>query len=122
MKRGVTSAQAQAELSRVQAELGRQFPATDKGWSALVQDLKEERVGEHRASLSMMFWAVVLLLLIACANAGGLMLGQLHRRERELAIRSSLGATRSQLVGVIMREVSVLAGAGAGAGICLSLW
>jgi putative ABC transport system permease protein len=122
MKPGIAAAGAQAELSRVQAELGRQFPATDKGWSALVRDLKDERVGEHRASLSLMFWAVVLLLLIACANAGGLMLGQLHRRERELAIRSSLGATRRQLVGVIMREVSVLVGAGAAVGLFLSFW
>ena len=115
-------AQAQAELSHVQAELGRQFPATDQGWSALVRDLKDERVGEHRASLSLMFWAVVLLLLIACANAGGLMLGQLHRRERELAIRSSLGATRSQLVGVILREVLVLVTVGAVMGFALSWW
>jgi len=122
MKAGISPAQAQAELSRVQAELGRQFPATDNGWSALVRDLKEERVGEHRASLAVMFWAVVSLLLIACANAGGLMLGQLHRRERELAIRSSLGATRSQLVGVILREVLVLVAAGAAAGFFLSLW
>jgi putative ABC transport system permease protein len=122
MKPGVNISQAQAELSRVQAELGRQFPATDKGWSALVHDLKDERVGEHRASLSLMFWAVVLLLLIACANAGGLMLGQLHRRERELAIRSSLGATRSQLVGVILREVLLLVSAGAAVGLALSWW
>jgi putative ABC transport system permease protein len=122
MKPGINPTQAQAELSRVQAELGRQFPATDKGWSALVRDLKNERVGEHRASLSLMFWAVVLLLLIACANAGGLMLGQLHRRERELAIRSSLGATRSQLVGVILREVLLLVTAGAAVGFSLSWW
>lgn len=122
MKPGVTPKQAQAELSQVQAELGRQFPKTDKGWSAHVQDLKDARVGDHRASLSLMFAAVVLLLLIACANAGGLMLGQLHRRERELAIRTSLGATRAQLVNVILREVSLLVLAGAAAGLCLSLW
>ena len=122
LKLGISPEQAQAELSGVQAQLGRQFPATDQGWSALVRDLKEERVGEHRASLSLMFWAVVLLLLIACANAGGLMLGQLHRRERELAIRSSLGATRSQLVGVILREVSLLVAAGAATGFFLSWW
>jgi putative ABC transport system permease protein len=122
MKAGINPAQAQAELSHVQAELGRQFPATDKGWSALVRDLKDERVGERRASLSLMFWAVVLLLLIACANAGGLMLGQLHRRERELAIRSSLGATRRQLVGVILREIAVLVAVGASLGFALSWW
>jgi putative ABC transport system permease protein len=122
MKPGVTISGARAELSRVQAELGREFPATDKGWSAQVSDLKDSRVGDHRASLSVMFWAVVMLLLIACANAGGLMLGQLHRRERELAIRSSLGATRSQLVGVIMREVVVLVAGGAALGCSFALW
>jgi putative ABC transport system permease protein len=122
MKPGISAAAAQAELSGVQAELGRQFPATDKGWSAEVKDLKDASVGEQRGSLSVMFWAVVLLLLIACANAGGLMLGQLHRRERELAIRSSLGATRGQLVGVVMREVCLLVAAGAAVGVCLSFW
>jgi len=122
LKPGVTPAEAQADLSRVQAELGRQYPATDKGWSAIVTDLKEARVGERRASLSVMFWAVMLLLLIACANAGGLMLGQLYRRERELAIRSALGASRLELASVILREVSILVAAGATAGFCLSIW
>jgi putative ABC transport system permease protein len=122
MKPCVTINGARAELSRVQAELGREFPASDKGWSAQVADLKDSRVGGHRASLSVMFWAVVMLLLIACANAGGLMLGQLHRRERELAIRSSLGATRSQLVGVVMREVVLLVAGGAALGCSFALW
>jgi len=122
MKPGVNIGAARADLSRVQAELGRQFPATDKGWSAQVADLKDSRVGAQSASQSVMFWAVVMLLLIACANAGGLMLGQLHRRERELAIRSSLGATRGQLVGVIMREVIVLVAGGAALGCSFALW
>ncbi len=122
MKPGVTLTGARADLSRVQAQLGREFPATDKGWSAQVTDLKDSRVGDHSASLSVMFWAVAMLLLIACANAGGLMLGQLHRRERELAIRSSLGATRGQLVGVIMREVVVLVAGGAALGCSFALW
>jgi putative ABC transport system permease protein len=122
MKPGVTISAARAELSRVQADLGREFPGTDKGWSVQVSDLKDSRVGGHRSSLSVMFWAVVMLLLIACANAGGLMLGQLHRRERELAIRSSLGATRGQLVGVVMREVIVLVAGGAALGCSFALW
>lgn len=122
LKPSVTVTQAQDELSRVQAELGREFPKTDKGWSALVRDLKDARVGEHRASLSLMFAAVILLLVIACANAGGLMLGQLHRRERELAICNSLGATRAQLVSVVLREVSILVTAGAIFGFAFSAW
>src|SRR5579863_1563208 len=122
LKPGVSVTQVQADLARVQAALGQQFPATDAGWSALVRDLKEARVGRQRAPLSILFAAVVLLLLIACANTGGLMLGQLQRRERELAIRSSLGASRVEIVSVVMREVAALAAMGAVFGVGLSWW
>jgi len=121
MKPGITPGQAQDDLSRVQADLGRQFPRTDQGWSALVTDLKDARVGEYRSSLSMLFGAVVLLLLIACANSGGLMLGQLHRREREMAIRASLGASRRALIAVVMREAAILVASGAAIGFALAV-
>jgi putative ABC transport system permease protein len=122
MKPGVTPAQAQADLTNVQAALSRQFPKTDQGWSAQARDLKDARVGDRRASLSLMFAAVVLLLLIACANAGGLMLSQIHRRQRELAIRGSLGATRAQLIGVVLREAWLLALSAAALGFALAWW
>src|SRR5207245_3743724 len=76
MKPGVTIAQAQQDLARVQLELGRQFPQTDKDWSALVGDLKEARVGDYRRALLFVFGAVALLLLIAVANVAGLVLTQ----------------------------------------------
>ena len=120
MKQGVTVAQAQEDLARVQRELGREFHQTDKDWSAVVRDLKETRVGHYRQALLFVFGAVGLLLLIAVANSAGLMLTQLHRRERELAIRSSIGATRAQVVSGVMREVILTALAGAGLGYVLA--
>ncbi len=122
MKPGVTLAQAQEDLARVQRELGREFPQTDRGWSALVGDLKEARVGSYRRALFFVLGAVVLLLLLAVANIAGLMLSDLHRRERELAIRSSIGGTRAQVVAGVMREVLLIAAAGVALGCTLAGW
>jgi putative ABC transport system permease protein len=122
MKSGVTVAQARDDLANVQRELGRQFPQTDKDWSAMVGGLKEFRVGEHRQALLFVFGAVGLLLLLAVANIAGLMLTQLQRRERELAIRSSIGATRAQVVGAVMRETLLIAAAGVVAGCAVAAW
>jgi len=113
MKAGVTIAQAQADLARVQRQLGVEFPRTDKDWSAQVGDLKEGRVGDYRRTLLLVFGAVGLLLLIAVANIAGLTLAQLHQREREMAIRSSVGASRGQVIATVMREVMLIAFTGA---------
>jgi putative ABC transport system permease protein len=120
MKSGVTREQAREDLARVERELGQSYPETDKGWSAIVGDLKEYRVRGYRQTLLLMFGAVALLLLIAVANVSGLTVAQLQRRGSELAIRSSLGASRGQLVGAVMREVLLLAAAGAAAGGALA--
>ena len=122
MKPGVTIAQAQEDLVRVQLDLAREFPQSDKGWSAVVGDMKEARVGTYRRALLFVFGAVGLLLLIAVANIGGLMLTQLQRRARELAIRSSIGGTRIQVVGGVMREVLLITAAGVGLGCLLAAW
>jgi len=120
MKPGVTILQAQADIAHVQKQLGEQFPQTDRDWSALVGDLKEFRVGSHRRALFFVFGAVGLLLLIAVANVAALILAQLHRRERELAIRNSIGGTRGQVIGAVMREVWLVCAAGVAAGGALS--
>ncbi len=116
MKPGVTIQQAQADLARVQHQLGEQYPQTDKDWSAIAGDLKEQRVGDYRRTLLLVFGAVALLLLIAVTNISGLTLAQLHQREREMAIRSSVGASRGQVIGTVMREVLLIAAAGAACG------
>src|ERR1700688_64809 len=122
MKAGVTIQQAQADLGRVQRQLGEQFPQTDRDWSALVKDLKETRVGGDQHTLALVFGAVVLLMLIAVANIAGLTLAQIHQREREIAIRSSLGASRGQVIATVMREVLLIAAGGALLGGTIAMW
>jgi putative ABC transport system permease protein len=122
MKPGVTIAQAQEDLARVQLDLAREFPQSDKGWSAVVGDMKEASVGSYRRALLFVFGAVGLLLLIAVANVAGLMLTQLQRRARELAIRSSIGGTRLQVVAGVVREAWLIAAAGAGLGCLVAVW
>ncbi len=121
MKPGVTIQQAQADLALVQQQLGEQYPQSDKGWSAIAVDLKEQRVGDYRRTLLLVFGAVALLLLIAVANISGLTLAQLHQREREMAIRSSVGASRGQVIGTVMREVLLIAAMGAACGAAVSI-
>jgi hypothetical protein len=116
MKPGVAMPQATADLARVQQTLGDQYPATDRGWSVSVADMKELRVGEYRRALWLVFAAVALLFAIAIANIAGLMLVQLYRRAREFSIRHAIGASRSQIIGAVMREVLVLSAAGSIAG------
>ena len=120
MKPGVTVPQAQADLASVENALAERYPKTDKGWSALVGDLKDARVGDARKPLVLLFGAVVLLLLITVSNVASLVLAQLKERERELAIRSSLGATQTQVVGSVMREIGWLAAGGAISGYGLA--
>ncbi|HKV51160.1 MAG TPA: ADOP family duplicated permease [Gemmatimonadaceae bacterium] len=106
---GVSIAQARRDLAGVQAALGAEFPATDKGWSAEVTDLKTARLGDARQPLVFILASVGLLLLLALANTAGLVLTQLQRRETELAIRGFLGASRVQIVAGVVREVLMLA-------------
>jgi putative ABC transport system permease protein len=113
---GFTLEQARANLESVQRSLGEQFPATDKDWSIVMRPLKEARVGESAKPLSLLFGAVAALLLITVTNVASLSLAQLHNRERELAIRVSIGATRGQVIASVMREIALLAAAGALAG------
>lgn len=122
LKPGVTPQQAQDDLARVQRVLGEEFPKTDKGWAALVTNRKDFLIGERGRSVWLLFGAVGLLLAIACANLAGLLLGQLYRREHEFAVRSSLGATRFQIIGTILREVGLLVVTGGVLGILLASW
>ena len=116
LKPGISIAQAQADLDGVERGLAEQFPKTDRGWSVSVADLKAFRVGDSARPLLLLFGAVGLLLAITVTNAASLVLAQLHRREREIAIRVSIGATRAQVVAALMREMVLLAAAAALAG------
>jgi putative ABC transport system permease protein len=120
IKPGFTLEQARIDLAGVQRGLGEQFPRTDKDWSVTVNDLKGRIVGNSGRPLVLLLGSVGLLLLITVTNVAGLVLAQLHQRERELAIRASIGAARSQVVLSVMREMTLLACAGAVGGWALA--
>ncbi|HUL72770.1 MAG TPA: ADOP family duplicated permease [Vicinamibacterales bacterium] len=122
LKPGVTPAQGAADLAGVEQQLARQFPKTDAGWAATVRDLKDVRVGDFRRALWLVFAAVLLLWLISVANVAGLVLVQVHRRARELAIRAALGASRPRIVAGVLREGSLMALAGGALGAALAAW
>jgi putative ABC transport system permease protein len=121
VREGVSPSAAQAELAGVQAQLAMQFPKTDANWTALVEPLKEETVGGARRSLWILYGAVSLVLLIACANVACLLLAQARRRRREIAIRFSLGARRWQIVRELLLESFWLALPGSVCGLLLSI-
>ena len=116
MRPGVRLEDARADLVRVQHQLGAIHPRTDKDWSIDARALKDVRVGEFRRPLLLLFGAVAVLFVIAVANVAGLVLVQLHRRASEFAVRTAIGASRLQVIASVMREVALVAGAGAAAG------
>ncbi len=121
LRDGVKPEAAQADLGAVQGQLALQFPATDQNWTAVVEPLKEQSIGGVRRSLWILFGAVSLVLLIACANVACLLLAQANRREREIAVRFSLGARRSQVIRELLLEAFCLAIPGALLGLGLSI-
>jgi putative ABC transport system permease protein len=117
---GVTLEQARANLAAVQAQLGEQYPDTDRAIAVHVVPLKETTVGRMRASLWLLFGAVSVLLLIACTNIAALLLARAAHRQHEIAIRLSLGASRATVAGQLLTETAVLALAGGLLGVIVA--
>ena len=117
---GVSIDRARANLATVQAALGREYPRTDAGLTPVVEPLKEITVGGVRRSLWILFGSASLLLLIACTNIAALLLSRSASRQHEIAVRFSLGASRTSVAAHLLTEVLVLALAGAGAGLLLA--
>lgn len=120
MKPGVTIEQAQADLAAVQQKLGEQYPSTDKGWGVVLQGQREARTGDSARTVWIVSGAILLLWLIGLANLAGLAIVQLNRRARELAIRTAIGASRAQVIGVVSLETLLVAVIGGGAGIWIA--
>jgi putative ABC transport system permease protein len=118
---GVTLEDAYVDLTRVQAQLAQLHPETDPALTVRVQSVKSLTVADAGTSLWLLYGAVSLLLLIACANIAAVLLSRAAQRGSEVALRLSLGASRRSIVSQLLMEAFVLALAGAAAGLVVAI-
>jgi predicted permease len=120
LRPGVTVDQARANLAAVQARLGDEYPETDRKLGVDVVSLKELAVGDLGRSLWLLFGAVSVVLLITCTNIAGLLLSRATNRRHEIAVRVSLGASRSTIAMQLLVETLLLSIAGASVGLLVA--
>ena len=109
LKEGISRAEAQAEMDVIARRLEQEYPGFNQGEGALLSPLADEVFGDVRPALFILLGAVALVLLIACGNVAGLVLARGSARQKELAVRASLGAGRLDLIRQLLAE-SVLLG------------
>ena len=122
VKPGISAQVAQTEMSAIMARLEKQYPDRLGGMGILLEPVKDKTVGDARATLLLLSGAVLLVLLIVCANVAGLLVARLSARQRELAVRAAIGAGRSHLIRQLLTESILLGASGSIAGIALASW
>ena len=120
LKPGVTMEQARADMDAVTTHIAQQYPKSNKGWGSFVEPLKNDFLPKERIrTLWMLLGAVAFVLLIACVNVANLLLARSMARQKEMAVRSSLGATPRAIFTQLLTESVLLALAGGALGVAV---
>src|SRR5881398_853848 len=122
VKSCVTVEQARAEMKGIAARLEQAYPDTNRGETAVVTPLLDNLVGKYRTNLGLLFGAVGLVLLIACANLANLFAARGAARAREFAIHAAVGATRGQIIKKLLFESFLIAHLGGALGFLFAVW
>ncbi len=121
LRPGVSLSQAQAEMNGIQKSLDQLYPDADRDLGTDVVPLKQELVGKVSQTLLLVFGAVGMVLLIACANFASLLLARSAARTREFAVRRAVGASRARIVRQLLTESALLSLAGGGLGLLMAV-
>ena len=122
LKSGVNLEQARADMTSIAGALGEEFPDSNKEHWITLGSLYDAMVGDVRKLLILLLAAVFFVLLIACANVANLMLARASARQKELAVRSALGASRLRIVRLLLVESVILALIGGSFGLLIAYW